>query len=65
LHKKIKEMLPHKNEMDLAPTHSLFESVPVALIEQAKADSLNNEHNTFKDVLRERARLEELAKKKP
>jgi len=65
LHRKMKEMLPHKNEMDLAPTHSLFESVPVALIEKAKAQALANEHATFKDVVRERSKLEELAKKKP
>ena len=65
LHKKMKEMLPHKNEMDLAPTHSLFESVPVALIERAKAQALANEHATFKDVVRERSKLEELANKKP
>jgi hypothetical protein len=51
--------------MDLAPTHSLFESVPVALIEKAKAQALANEHATFKDVVRERSKLEELAKKKP
>ena len=65
LHSKIKQMLPHKNEMDLAPTHSLFESLPASLIEKAKAASLANEHATFTTVLRERARLEELAKRKP